>query len=204
MKDEIILNEVDSQQNKQPKTNYMENWILVILNFINRVQIRIKLLVNSNEKYKSFILDIKNFMLGFFIGCALNIFGFSILRKAKHNSAKQKGFLVGCLLSFVLYVLFSFTVVRYINQEARNKKIYLSAHKNSLKGYKPVGYKNYIKLIASEKLNNLKKIVLFWKKEPVKKSSKEIQREKEISIMKRKRINTINQLRNSFRKKYGR
>ena len=167
------------------------------------VCIRIKLYMEKRVISEVTSESIADFLVGFLLGFFLNLLGFAILNSLKNKRAKKKGFLVGCLFSFVFYLMFCIVVSGYLNQVQRQKTDFLKRNKNHSKRFHPVQFSTYLHQFQIRTFHNIKMTILFWRKEEVVKTSKISHKQKDINRLRNKRLQTIHRLRNTFNSKYN-
>ena len=145
----------------------------------------------------------KHFTIGFILGFIFNILGFGILNNMKQKNKKKNGFGAGCIVSFIFYIFFCFSVMAYLSQVQTQKHNYAKSHKNSTKKFHASSFSSFLNAYLTKGKNNIKSVLFFWRKKSVSKSKRASKREKEIQKLKKKRLHKISKLRRSFKSRYN-
>jgi hypothetical protein len=206
--EEEITNNINSESNENSpepapeKYNLKEMACNLYSNGIQKLSL-VKTWVQDKQNISDTLESSKHFSIGFCLGLFFNVLGYGFLNKMKRKNKKKNGFAVGCVFSFLFYIFFCVTVMSYLTSVRSQRHKYALAHKNSVKKFHASNFSLFLTGYLGRTRNKLSNLIFFWRKKPIVKNKQVSKREIQIQKMKRKRLSTINKLRNSFKSRYN-
>ena len=186
----------------QTKYNLKEMACSIYSNGLRKIS-AVKTWVQDKQNISDSVEFLKHFIIGFCLGLFFNVLGYGCLSQMKRRNKKKKGFAVGCVFSFLFYIFFCVTIMSYLTDVRSQRHKYDITHKKSTKKFHPTNFSIFLSNYLGRAKNKLSDLVFFWRTKRIIKSKKVSKREIEIQKMKRKRLKTINKLRNSFKSRYN-